>query len=243
MSHFLYNLTHSDVKNVIQICEREDRYMGFLDSIKNAISSQIGQEVSSKARSASNDLMNKVNGAATNAVNMVAGKSKTESFTFEKLPQTLEEMKALPQADLKSEFGSAALTVLALALYPTNKDEAIKMLNFLSGPEPLNPTDLQFINTQFMDGKTYVMNSYFDGATPANNYTPSTPYKITVKQNPYSRQNIDEGYVSLYIPCGGADSDRLIKLRTKKSTGEWFAIDFRALLGGVKVPTEKDAWA
>ena len=217
--------------------------MGIFDSIKNTVQGQLHSEFASKTNQAANGLASKVTGATNNALNKVMGKSKTETFTFEKLPKTLEELKALPQADLKSEFGTAALTILAFALYPENKDEAVRMLNFLSGPEPLNPSDLQFINTQLTAEKSHVVNSYFSGATPKNNYTPVVPYKITVNQNPYSRQSIDEGYVTLYIPSGGADEDRGIRLRTKKSTGEWFLNDFNSLLSGVKTPVAQDAWA
>ncbi len=217
--------------------------MGIFDSIKKTIESTINSKINSTTSQTTNKLQHGLENATNKAINKATGVTKTESFSFDKIPATLEEMKALPQADLKSEFGTVALTILAFAAYKTNKEEGIKMLNFLSGPEPLNPTDLQFINTQFMDGQGYVVNSYFEGTSPENNYTPSAPYKFKVIQNPYSRDCINEGYVTLYVQSTGADSPRLVRLRTKKSTGEWFLNDFRALLAGVRLPKEKDAWA
>ena len=40
--------------------------------------------------------------------------NRTVDVQFPKLPDTLEEFKALPQAQLSSPFDTAALTVLAL---------------------------------------------------------------------------------------------------------------------------------
>ena len=54
------------------------------------------------------NLKNEVNKAVRNAAN------KTESIVFSKLPDTLEELKALPQAAMSTPFDTAAMTVLAL---------------------------------------------------------------------------------------------------------------------------------
>ena len=99
-------------------------------------------------------------------------------ITWNQLPMSLEELKALPQADLKAPEGTAALTVAALAVFPTNREECYRMLNFLRGPRPLSLHEQQFIRDRFMDGKDYLVKSYFKGATPANNYTPDVPYVL-----------------------------------------------------------------
>jgi len=41
-------------------------------------------------------------------------------IVWNELPKNLEELQALPQADLKTPEGTAALTVAALAVYPTD---------------------------------------------------------------------------------------------------------------------------
>ena len=164
-------------------------------------------------------------------------------IVWNELPKNLEELQALPQADLKTPEGTAALTVAALAVYPTDHEECYRMLDFLRGPRPLSNYEKQFIRDRFMDNGDYLVMSYFKGATPANNYTPNRPYKITVSSNPYSFTTDSEGYkwCTLYVTSGGADSPRPIKLRQKKSTGEWFLNDIQCL-SDIRIPTGQSKW-
>ena len=160
-------------------------------------------------------------------------------ITMDRLPKTLEDLKAMSQATLKNPEEVAALTVAALALYPENPAETEKMLDFLRGPRPLNGMDKQFIKDRFR-GKPYLMRSYFVGSTPENNYTPAQPYRVSVSENANSRS--EDGYRTLYVACSGADSPRPLKLRNKPSTGEWFLWE-QQLLTGIRIPKEEDAWA
>ena len=168
--------------------------------------------------------------------------SSVKSFTFESIPTTLDELKALPGADLKDPFAVAALGVLALNMYPVDKDTCCAMLDFLMGPTQLSTYDKQFLKDRFADSD-YVPRSYFEGATPANNYEPAEPFTIKVRENPYSRDNISEGYITLYLTSGGADSQRPISLRTKASTGEWFLNGVPSILAGIRKPASADPWA
>ena len=160
-------------------------------------------------------------------------------ITMDRLPKTLEDLKAMPHATLKNPEEVAALTVAALALYPENSTETEKMLDFLRGPRPLNGMDKQFIKDRFR-GKAYLMRSYFAGSTPENNYTPAQPYRVSVSENANSRS--EDGYLTLYVACSGADSPRPLKLRNKPSTGEWFLWE-QQLLTGIRIPKAEDAWA
>ena len=162
-------------------------------------------------------------------------------ITLNRLPKTLQELQAMPQAGLTNPEEVAALTVAALALYPENPSETEKMLDFLRGPRPLNGIDKQFIRDRFR-GKEYLMRSYFSGSSPENNYTPVQPYRVVVLENAYSRSQIGEGYFNLYVVCSGADSPRPLKLRNKPSTGQWFLWE-QQLLTGIRIPKEADPWA
>jgi hypothetical protein len=190
-----------------------------------------------------NDLIRKLTGAGEKAIRgAVKNAANTErSIVFEKLPASVEEMKTAPGGDLKDPFAVAALTVTAYAKYPENPALCYEMLNMLRGPRPLSEHEKAFIRDRFMDGKDYVPRSYFKGAVPANNYTPSKPYTVTVSDNPYSRQN--EGYLTLYVTSGGADSPRPITLRQKASTQEWFFWDTPGILADIRVPKSADPWA
>lgn len=164
--------------------------------------------------------------------------NKSIKIIFGSLPETYEAFTALPEAKMDNPFSTAALTVLAFCFYPENKDLSLKMLDFLRGPRPLSVMDKQFIADGFRD-KDYVPRSYFDGATPNNNYLPSEPYTITVSENPYSYQN--EGYATLYISSGGADSPRSVQLRLAKD-GKWYLWE-QYLLADIRKPESENPWA
>ena len=161
-------------------------------------------------------------------------------ITFEKLPTTLDEFKALPQATLKNPEETAALTVVALCAYPSSPETCYAMLDFLRGPRPLSAMEKQFIRDRFMDGRDYIPRSFFEGAKPENDYTPNTPYVIEVSDS--ASQIADEGYKKFDLRSGGADSARPVTVRTKPSTGEWFLWD-QILLAGIREPKSRDAWA
>lgn len=157
------------------------------------------------------------------------------------LPKNLADLQQMPQAGMTDPYEAAALTVAALTRYPADKDAAIEMLNWLRGPRPLSGYDQQFLRDRFL-GKTYLMNSYYEGSSPDNQYTPSLPYTIVIGENPYSRSQYREGYLTLYVKCSGADSPRPLKLRIKPSTGQWFLWE-QSLLTGIRLPKENDPWS
>lgn len=192
--------------------------MGLFDKLKNTAASAVGGAV---------------NNAAMSIVN------KSETFTFTALPESLAQMQALPEASLDSPFKAAALTVCALCAYAADKNIGTEMLNWLRGPRPLNGTEISFLNDRFRDGKTYIPFSYFEGATPDNDYTPSEPFRVTVQSTHVSGE--EQGYMKLFIPCGGADSPRPIKLRMK-GDGKWFLWE-QYLLTGIRTPKSADPWA
>ena len=164
----------------------------------------------------------------------------SEKFTFDSLPENIVLFSSLPETALDTPFKTAALTVLALCAFLRDKDSGIEMLNFLRGPRPMNGFDISFINDRFRGGKEYLPFTYFEGAVPENNYTPSRPYKIIVKSDNHSAD--EAGYMKLFIPCGGADSPRPAKLRQRMSDGKWFLWE-QYLLSAVKAPVCADPWA
>ena len=192
--------------------------MSIFDKLKNTATSAVGSAVQSAVQSIGN---------------------KRETFTFAALPESLAEMQALPEADLDDPYKTAALTVCALCVYAADKDIGTEMLNWLRGPRPLNGADISFLNDRFRGGKTYIPFSYFAGATPENDYTPSQPYRITVESNHVSAA--EQGYMKLFIPCGGADSPRPIKLRMR-GDGKWLLWE-QYLLTDIRTPKSADPWA
>lgn len=161
-----------------------------------------------------------------------------KTFTFTVLPESLAQMQAMPEAALKDPFQTAALTVCALCIYAADKSIGTEMLNWLRGPRPLSPHEISFLNDRFRDGH-HVPFSYFVGAKPENDYTPTQPYTLTVEAGPYADSN--PGYKKLHIRSGGADSPREIVLRMK-GDGQWLLWD-QFLLLSIRQPKSADPWA
>lgn len=163
----------------------------------------------------------------------------SETFSFNSIPTTLGELKMLPEAKLDSPYKAAALSLLALINYDKDKESTFEMLDFLKGPDSVSEFEKQFIRDRIA-GKHYKVLSFFKGATVDNNYTPTTPYTITVSSNPYSFP--EDNWATLYVKSAGADSERPIKLRKKPSTGEWFVNDIQCL-ADIRTPKSEDPWA
>ena len=159
-------------------------------------------------------------------------------MTVSSVPTTSEEFSALPQNDLSKPEITFVMFLLALALYLKDSDAGVAALNTLRGPRPLSNYDIQFLRDRLC-GKSYLPLAYFGGATPANNYVPSTPLSLEVIAD--SRpQDIEEGYLRLFLKTAGADSPRPIKLRQKGDF--WYLWEYSSILSGIRIPSEADAW-
>lgn len=203
--------------------------MSIFDSLKRQAESSMKREASKAVR-----------GMVGNAVQSVGkGKNRSESFTFSAVPANVVELRSLPEASLDSAFKTTALTILALCRYEADPSAALEMLDFLKGPAEVSTYEKQFIQER-LRGKAYKVRSFFAGATPDNGYQPTTPYTITVSENPYSFD--EENWATLYVTSGGADNPRPIKLRKKPSTGQWFLNDIQCL-ADIRVPVAEDPWA
>lgn len=161
------------------------------------------------------------------------------NISFASLPSNLDELKALPEASLKEPEYGAALFVIAMMNYKNDPATAISMLEFLKGPGGVSEYEKQFINDRLSDGKEYVVRSYFAGTSPENDYTPSIPYTVIPEKDAASEDN---GRIRVFMRSSGADSPRMIKMRLKASTGEWF-IEEEMILSDIRIPKSSDPWA
>ena len=191
--------------------------MGLFDMFANKTANQVGNVIKRGVQNAGN---------------------KSEKIVFNSLPETYEQFISLPQASLSTPFETAAMTVLAFCYYPMDRELSLQMLDYLRGPRPLSGYDKQFIRDRFMD-KDYVPRSYFEGATPDNDYQPKEPYTITVTDNPNSYTN--QGMARLFLRSGGADSLRQIDLRKAKD-GKWYLWE-QYILSDIRQPESSNPWA
>ena len=134
-----------------------------------------------------------------------------------------------------------ALFLCALALFDKDKDGGTAAMNLLRGPRPMTPYDSQFLRDR-LRGKPYLPLAYFEGASPENGYQPCVPYTLNVLADPRP-QDVEPGYLRLYLKTAGADSPRPMKLRRKVSTGQWFLWEYSSILSGIRIPAAEDPWA
>ncbi len=160
------------------------------------------------------------------------------TVTLNALPGTLSEFEALPRGTVEEV---CAAFLCALQLYLKDKDAGVEAMNLLRGPRPMTPYDAQFLRDR-LRGKEYLPLAYFQGATPENSYTPTQPYVLNVLSDPRP-QDVEEGYIRVFLKTAGADSPRPMKLRCKPSTGQWFLWEYSSILSGIRIPAAQDPWA
>lgn len=158
--------------------------------------------------------------------------------TLNTLPATLSEFEALPRGTTEEV---CAAFLCALNLYLKDKDAGVEAMNLLRDPRPMAPYDVQFLRDR-LRGKEYLPLAYFQGATPDNSYTPTRPYTLNVLSDPRP-QDVEEGYIRVFLKTAGADSPRPMKLRCKPSTGQWFLWEYSSILSGIRIPAAQDPWA
>ena len=169
------------------------------------------------------------------------------TYTFNKLPETLEELKEFSmKSDVQGDydygmFAPMAATIIALHTFGTNKEEAYKMLEYAYGPnQTFSNIDKQFVQTQFYTAANKALQDcYFGGAAPENGYTPTKPITITLEEGPYvlkSKNGVPERHMS-FIYFAGADTERYMDV-CQSDDGTWYAYEgnYKHLLASVKEP-------
>ncbi|MEQ3216219.1 hypothetical protein AAA088_09240 [Hominifimenecus microfluidus] len=159
---------------------------------------------------------------------------------IQKIPENLQEFEVLAAKGQQPEC-ICALFLCALALFERDKEAGTAAMNLLRGPKPMTPYDCQFLRDR-LRGKSYLPLAYFEGATPGNNYQPRVPYILNVLADPRP-QDVEPGYLRVFLTTSGADSPRPMKLRQKVSTGEWFLWEYSSILSGIRIPVAEDSWA
>ena len=142
-------------------------------------------------------------------------------------------------ADLSRPETTCALFLAAVKLFDQDKDAGTAAMNALRGPRPMSGYDVQFLRDR-LRGKSYLPLAYFDGATPQNGYTPTQPYTLQVLPDPRP-QDVEPGYLRVYLKTTGADSPRPIKLRQKGNY--WYLWEYSSILSGIRMPAAEDPWA
>ena len=193
---------------------------------------------------------------------------KQHTFVFSTVPTNYEE---IIQYKLDSPYKTMALLFLAYRTWtPENPTDCLEMLDYLtnpnvdSGKKDANGRKLskKFSEHQFWvdflrdrmrqnEKYRYIGNAFLEGAMPSNNYTPTKPVTITVRESVYNPYRPSSGDITvpynaetdptLYqvlVSIPGADNDKY-SLFYQDQRGDWrvFGDNWKGLLVDIKTPS------
>ena len=178
----------------------------------------------------------------------------TYTYTFTTIPTNAEELKQYDITTPDGRYKTMALLILAYRTWtPTNPTDCEEMLSYLNNKE-MTQYYKNFLRDRMKadNGYKYLGNSYLNGATPANNYTPSKPISITLRQDtlPGKGNSISEdipyfeptqttpAIYRSFTDFAGSDSSRWICTYKHSKTGKWYIWDqsWHDLLTRIKQP-------
>lgn len=160
------------------------------------------------------------------------------AFAFPALPRTLDDFLNRPEADLSDPFRSAALTILALSIYSIDQPLCFKALAFLKGPFGLSNEEKAAVAAAMAHRQSYIPFSFYEGATPENNYRANQPYTVVIQG---LDKPGDEDEVTLYVQSSGAQTLRSLTL--KRSPEGLYLLLKADLLGPIIAPKRDNPWA
>ena len=165
---------------------------------------------------------------------------KKITYTFNALPRNIEELKTLEVNDreyFKSPHFVTALFICCLNRLPDNSTDTWEMINYLRthtatvGEDnimKISKDNTQNIVQNLLENDTHGfpsvngLRSYFAGSSPDNQYTPTTPYQVTIveKSDVYTTKD-GNLYARLYVESSGYD-DPVGPLKLRKVEGhDW----------------------
>ena len=178
----------------------------------------------------------------------------TYTYTFTTIPTNAEELKQYDITTADGRYKTMALLILAYRTWtPTNPTDCEEMISYLNNKE-MTQYYKNFLRDRMKadNGYKYLGNSYLNGATPANNYTPSKPISITLRQDtlPGKGNSISEdipyfeptqttpAIYRSFTDFAGSDSSRWICTYKHSKTGKWYIWDqsWHDLLTRIKQP-------
>ena len=173
-------------------------------------------------------------GAASAAFPKVEKQGDGMLYTFEKLPENAEELRNI--ADFSDPKHTTAFFLVALKQYVKDSKSGLEMIEVLYGPRKISDFDKHFLKERLSD-KKYLPNSYFEGASVDNDYTPSEPFQIVLYDDTHTSE---EGYIRVFVHSKGADSRRYLTLRSKGNN--WYIWEYPFIVTGIRLPASQDVW-
>ena len=179
-------------------------------------------------------------------------KSQTAEVEFSRIPQSIEEFKELQQSLGKEPQGAVALQIMAFEMFHRDSQMGSQALDLNNTQINANGTKRQLKEVLREDdsyGRPYLAAALLVGATPENAYSPSKPYKVSLRVDPVTKYQYSSDYDGnvIYLQVDGkgwdtnwrgvqvvkpADSEYYLIFncpalytQCKKIRGEWQGLD------------------
>ncbi|MBO7697991.1 MAG: hypothetical protein J6S38_03020 [Erysipelotrichaceae bacterium] len=171
-------------------------------------------------------------------------------ITFDKLPSSLQELKAIDRSGENGRFLTLALLICAYKTWrpdDQNTCEAMmrELFNSPTVKDCYNNFTKEFVKDRMLqNGKwEYIADAYFDGAKSTNGYKPDLPLTITVKEFPYLPQtstiyDVELSVDRIVIEFEGADTSRNISVYQDPADRKWYVWSdtYKGLLADIREP-------
>ncbi len=170
---------------------------------------------------------------------------KITEIVFHELPTEWEIFTNLADSFMNIPEKVAALFIMVLRIYAVDKELGLKMVSYLRHEEELSESEISMTLDAPLRQASYLPLAYLKGSTPQNNYSPSTPYVITVKES--REKSKSRKQKTLYIGCPGDGTYRpvtLFKIKKRKAKNKnllgdpWFISDYTSLMLPVVPPVK-----
>ena len=176
----------------------------------------------------------------------------TYTYTFSTIPTNVEELKQYNISSDDGRYKVLALYIMSLRTWkPENQTDCEEMIGYLCNKQ-LSVYEKQRLAEQMKKSKQYLYlgNAFLNGSTPANNYTPSQPYSITLTQD--SVVDEDQVYIPAnpsipspdqyraFIYCKASDSGKWIDVYKSSKDGNWYMYKWMDLITSIKAPASSN---
>ena len=176
----------------------------------------------------------------------------TYTYTFSTIPTNVEELKQYNISGDDGRYKVLALYIMSLRTWkPENQTDCEEMIGYLCNKQ-LSVYEKQRLAEQMKKSKQYLYlgNAFLNGSTPANNYTPSQPYSITLTQD--SVVDEDQVYIPAnpsipspdqyraFIYCKASDSGKWIDVYKSSKDGNWYMYKWMDLITSIKAPASSN---
>ncbi|MBQ4463755.1 MAG: hypothetical protein II915_04990 [Eubacterium sp.] len=171
-------------------------------------------------------------------------------IVFDKLPETKDELQSIDRSGENGKYVTMALLFAVVRNWtPEKKDVCNSMLEILLNSPTcgitFNNFGREFVRDRMMQNNKYpyLGNSYFDGATPENGYTPSSPLTVTLEEYVYNLPPSTMYGSTLSIErvvtrFAGADTERYVDFYMDPKDGNWYiwSDTYKSILADIKTP-------